>query len=404
MKKSFFRFVLPCAMMLGAMTGCNKSEDKTESLSIKPETIAFEKDAADKNFVVESNVPWRITCSDTWFSVTPIAGSGNRNVTLSVTANKTDSPRTGTVTVKTTEGGMEKTLQVTQSGSDPFINLFGKTSVSSDGGDVTVTVDASSSWTILMPNNASWLTKKSQKETEAVFNVDENTEYEPRTAIITFKLDATGETKTFTLTQLKLGVWEDVTERVGLQNTGPGFAHGGIPGLNANILNLTGWKANKEDVKILGNVVIVDNPSTLYLFNYGTDTSPVSIIDGHLYQTVYLDAGLYRWDTECINNYTGNPSANPNNYLYFGAAMGSDLPNIGEDPSDYLSNEMLLGCTRIHGTHTANPDEGRIGQGLHQVYFEVTEAGNVSLGLIAYYLADDINYFGFTYFELWKYE
>ena len=388
MKNSFFRFVLPCIMMLGVMTGCNENSEQPESLSIKPETIEFEKDAAEKQFVVESNIPWRITCSDTWFTATPIAGSYNRNVKLSVTANRTDTPRTGTLTVKYIAGEIEKTLQVTQRGNDPFIFISEDAIVNSEGGDVTVTVDASSSWTIVMPENTPWLTKKSQNDKEAAFTVGENDKYEPRTAIITFKLDLTGESKTFTLTQLKLGEWVNVTKLVGLKNTQLPFQHEGevVNNLWGGYYKAQYWTAN-ENAKANGNIELASGKLIIWTYNIGAFTPSPNILNGHFYQTVSLEEGLYRFDTNCTDFF----SVTDHWWMYFGAAVGNDLPDITGDPP-YNPEVKMLGCVPLSST------------GLYSCNFEVPEGGaTVSLGFIAHFLSGSL-IFAFDKVELWKYE
>jgi len=203
MKRSFLNFVLPCAMMLGVMTGCdNKPDDPlVESLIINPKTLSFDKEAAEKTFGIESNTSWTILCSDTWLTCTPVSGTGNNSaVKVSVSANSSTEIRTGTVTVKT-EGGIEELVQVTQGGISPFIIIDpDAASVGCTGGDVTVAVTASGTWTVQIPNDAGWVTS-SKTETQAILTVAANGTYQGRLAVITFKLDGTNVQETFNLSQ-----------------------------------------------------------------------------------------------------------------------------------------------------------------------------------------------------------
>ena len=210
MKKSFFCFVLPCAMMLGATTGCSNPQDPSvdpqvvESLTVNPKTLAFNKDAASKNFAIESNSSWTITCSDTWVT-TPEAGAGNHNaVKVSVLDNQLSAIRTANITIKT-EGGKEETVQVTQGGCDPY--MFVDISIESEGEatidgvatEIPVTVTASGAWT--PTSNAGWVTIEPKSETQAVIVVVSNKSEDERSAVITFHLDGTDVKRTFKLTQ-----------------------------------------------------------------------------------------------------------------------------------------------------------------------------------------------------------
>jgi len=386
MKKSFFSFILPCAMMLGAMTGCNESNNEIpDSLTINPKTLAFNREAANKNFGIESNAYWIITCSDTWLSCTPVKGVGNCEVKLSVSSNGI-LPRTGTVTVKTKEG-KEETIQVTQEGGHYIYINPEKAEADPEGEDITVTIEASAAWTALIENGVDWISEQSKTDTQVVYTVDPNPS-SVRSATITFTIDGTTVSKIFEIEQMKVGEWINVTELVGLKNTKLPFKEEGgvVNNLWGGYYKAQDWTAN-ESAAANGNIELGSGKLIIFTYNVGSYTPSLQIINGHIYQTIPLGKGLYRLDTFCTDFFTTDGQK----WMYFGAALGNDLPDIAGNPPNNPESKML-GCVHLTGG------------GAYSCNFEVPEGGaTVSLGFIAHFL-DGSQIYAFNKVELWKYE
>ena len=213
--------IFSAVFLFAIFSGCsNKDDPEPESLEITPTSLSFGKDAGEGSFSIESNTKWTVSSTVSWLTFTPASGEGNRSVTVSVIANGELNVRTGTVTVKT-EGGMEKTVQVTQGGIDPFIILDSdEATVEAAGEEVTVTVNASGAWTVQIPEDAEeWVTLTSQQGVSpAVFTVAANTSTDERSATVTFKLTDDDVQTQFTLTQAEMPPYVSVEEAHKTQN------------------------------------------------------------------------------------------------------------------------------------------------------------------------------------------
>ena len=111
--------------------------------------------------------------------------------------------RTAEIIFMLTGTSTQRTFTVTQEAGVPpeSIELAPTTgSVASIGGDVTVTVTASDTWTVEINPADTWVTLFSETPTQAVLRVASHSGTQARTAEITFRVDANTEA-TFTLTQ-----------------------------------------------------------------------------------------------------------------------------------------------------------------------------------------------------------
>ena len=70
--------------------------------------------------------------------------------------------------------------------------------------DITVNVTASNPWTVVIPDNAGWVSVKSQTATQAILAVEKNESFEQRSALIIFR--SNGEQVIFNLTQEMLPI------------------------------------------------------------------------------------------------------------------------------------------------------------------------------------------------------
>ena len=197
MKNKIVIFSVLC--LFAIFSGCDEKADTfPEAVVIDPQSLSFGNEAESADFRIASNTKWTVSGDAGWLTVNPASGEGNLNVTASVSANSESESRTGVVTVKT-ESGIEKTLQVLQNASIS-INPAAAT-VNSAGGEITVTVAASGTWKVLIPNGIDWVSVKSQSETQAVLAIVKNPLIEARLADIAFGLTGFNLRTTFKLTQ-----------------------------------------------------------------------------------------------------------------------------------------------------------------------------------------------------------
>ncbi|MDR2038663.1 MAG: discoidin domain-containing protein [Bacteroidales bacterium] len=195
------------------INGCKDKDDKgPESLDLKTTSLVFNEQAGEGYVNLYSNTTWRTSWNETWLSCTPASGEGNFIVTVSTTPNSNPDVRTGTITL-TTDGGITKTIEVTQGGLEAFVIITpGTADVDPLGKDITVEVAASYPWSVQVPDEVKdWIQVKEKTESQAVFTVDPNRTGEDRSAGIIFQLNEYNEKQAIlSLSQLLLPEPEDV--------------------------------------------------------------------------------------------------------------------------------------------------------------------------------------------------
>ncbi|MCL2012194.1 MAG: IPT/TIG domain-containing protein [Cystobacterineae bacterium] len=68
-------------------------------LSVSSTSLDFDAEAGSETFMLQSNTAWSASCSETWCTVDMPSGSGNRTVTVSVSANGSTDDRYATVEI-----------------------------------------------------------------------------------------------------------------------------------------------------------------------------------------------------------------------------------------------------------------------------------------------------------------
>lgn len=193
--------------------------------------------------------------------------------------------------------------------------------------------------------------------------------YRPETAIDIFRLPAQSS---------KLPpVWVNITQNV-LTNYEESFATTGTA--NAwGYFQAAGWN-HSADVAANGPVLNSTKDLRFWVY-YGNAGSVTVINNGYLYQTVELEAGMYRFYAHATTVYS---EVGTTNYqLYLLAASGNAVPDIGD------VEDQALGFTDVP-----------FKVGVNSFEFEVPEKGNVSLGFVMNLYHAQIIVFG--KFELWQ--
>ncbi len=143
MKIKNFLFVLFAAT---ALVSCNKKNEQQvlgdPSITIKPETLTFEKTGGVQPIEITANREWKANCSESWIAIDPKSGKGDvkaQNVKITLLEN-TGAERTASI--KFTIGFASKTLTITQKGNEAtpgtksdviYFNNFDKGLISKTG-------------------------------------------------------------------------------------------------------------------------------------------------------------------------------------------------------------------------------------------------------------------------------
>ena len=99
------------------------SGDK-HSLNVTPVELSLETQSGSKTIQIEANVSWTVTSDQSWCTVSPASGTGNRAVTVTVTANPDPIDRIAVLNISDAESGLSKLVTVTQKGKEPQIDIY----------------------------------------------------------------------------------------------------------------------------------------------------------------------------------------------------------------------------------------------------------------------------------------
>jgi len=194
MKKDFLWSLLAIMMvtMLNAGLSSCKKDDPDPELSVSTNSIKFASAASgSQTFSVSSNVGWTINANPSWLTVNPTTGSGNGVVSASVTESTEFADRTGSITIISTEGGIIKTIDVTQEGMKASLSVSPTSFSDIDGkmgGSVTFNITANVSWEI--NSDAGWLslsTSSGNGNSSVTATAQANNTDSRRTATLTIK-------------------------------------------------------------------------------------------------------------------------------------------------------------------------------------------------------------------------
>jgi endoglucanase len=197
----FKRYLSPLTLMLLAVLfSCSKSESEIEpELILANEELILAKSSGTSMLAIKSNVPWTVSSSQTWCTLTPSSGeAGTKQIDVAVTENTTNDNRDAVITI--TAGSLSKQVKVTQALTNLLVVKKSEFDVSSDGGQITVELQTTAGHTITV--NQNWITKSTKSR--AVSNVTEN-------FTITSNSDSFSRTGTITFTMA--GLTETVTVR-----------------------------------------------------------------------------------------------------------------------------------------------------------------------------------------------
>jgi hypothetical protein len=226
------------------------------NLTVTPETINVNNLAGTTEFVIDSNIAWTITESESWLSIAPRNGDNGGNITITYNANTTASSRSGLITVS--GSGLTRTVQVNQSGA-PIVLIVSpmQQTVSNIAGTTVFTVNSNAEWTVSETEDWLSLNPTPAKNVLGTFEINylANPVATPRIGHVTV---TSGEvTRVVTITQTAGVGTEDPTQVIApMINVYPNpfVSTTNIKvGVNNSNVNLAVYSAKGQLVKTLGS-------------------------------------------------------------------------------------------------------------------------------------------------------
>ena len=89
------------------------------NLTLSTSSLIVESSTGNQQVNVTSNDDWKASSNQNWCAVSPSSGSNNGVLTISVSENTTNTPRSAKVTVTGNNSGLKAVLDVTQKGNNP---------------------------------------------------------------------------------------------------------------------------------------------------------------------------------------------------------------------------------------------------------------------------------------------
>ena len=123
--------------------GCKKDEDPF--LTVGPQTLSFEGEASAQTAVLKSNVAWTATSNNDWFVISPMSGTGDATVKVTVIQND-GMDRSGVVTFS--GNGVFATLTVNQTGYPTISASVKSLEFDAKGGEQQFSISTNKDWTV----------------------------------------------------------------------------------------------------------------------------------------------------------------------------------------------------------------------------------------------------------------
>ena len=215
MKKFSIHLLLVTVLLFVCTSSCKPEEVVQPELIVAKEEIPFTKNAGSILLAIKTNVKWRASSNESWCTLSPASGeAGSRQIAVWVTENTSVAVREAIITI--TAGSLSKQVKVIQAQKVVFTISQKEFNVFGQGGEITVTIQASQDFTTAI--QAAWITQKSisaDKKTQ-IFTVAENDLDSLREGTITFTSGSMTEivtvrqtTKDFSIPADKTGMDSD---------------------------------------------------------------------------------------------------------------------------------------------------------------------------------------------------
>jgi hypothetical protein len=199
-----FILFIACGGGDDAGSGGGTPSGGSEYLNVSNVDIPGGNTTATLNIQASNNCEWIISWNESWIrSISPTKGRGNQNATITVTVNPSSSAeRTGVITVRNTNGTINRNVIITQSPNVESMELSVSTlNFSSDAGYQDVTITSNTHWVITGAANWMSLNKtEGDNNGSVIITVTANPDKTERQAVLTFT-GSGGITKQLTVKQ-----------------------------------------------------------------------------------------------------------------------------------------------------------------------------------------------------------
>ena len=263
-------------------------DDPTLTLTYSGGNISYNGGQATVS--IRSNTGWTITSNQSWAALSTTSGNGDRDITVTFSSNSgSQSPRTVTLTAKTGDGSIIRTLEITQN-AEPAptptltISASPQSGVPATGGSSTITVRSNTGWTLSISSDAREycslsITSGSDTGT-SILTFSENDSTASRSATITATY-GNNQTRQVTVTQSGAGLSLTISIEPSSFTYEGGTA-------TITITSNTSWTLSLDQDTITGGwAAIVGSASGSGNATRELTLYPNSVIDDH---TIYVTA------------------------------------------------------------------------------------------------------------------
>lgn len=161
-----------------------KQSAENYTFKVSKTSISSTSSASSSSFSITTNDDWKISTKESWITVSATSGSGDKNITVNLSENKTTDSRAGEISITGTNSGNTEKISVTQDGK--YLTVSPSTvSFGSDANNQKVTVNTDGTFTT--SKNDSWISV-STSGSSITISVTENTAKTSRSGSVTVSL------------------------------------------------------------------------------------------------------------------------------------------------------------------------------------------------------------------------
>ena len=170
--KNLKRILLPAILAIG-MAACSESDGP---VTLSENEVNIDMNGGTGTFTVEAPGDWYIeTDGQTWYTVSPMQGSGTTEVTVTITSSEEVAPRAAVITVYGS-GSSVATVAITQTGTENPENPANQTfSIRAAGETREIVLPENDGYEVVIPDGAGWISVAEKKEFSIVLGISENT-------------------------------------------------------------------------------------------------------------------------------------------------------------------------------------------------------------------------------------
>lgn len=188
-------------VLLVGFAACSDDQNDAQVV-LSTQEVDLAVDGGTATFTVQTLGDWTIeTDGQTWYTVSPMQGSGAAEVTVTAETSTEVASRSANLIVRC--GSSSATLVLTQIGtSNPADPSNQEISIRAKGGDKEIVLPSNDGYSVVIPSDASWLTVKEEKTGSVVLTAAAyDSASENRTAEVTVNNTDGSRLATLTVTQ-----------------------------------------------------------------------------------------------------------------------------------------------------------------------------------------------------------